>query len=92
MTDEEAKINEKIKRLNRVSGQIEGIKKMVADNRGNTEILMQLRAVRAAVKGMEISLLTDLLRDKALRMTSISAPKRTEQVEEMVTLMRRYGE
>ena len=72
--------------------KVEGIKKMVEDGRGNTEVLTQLRAVRAAVKGMEIALLTDLLRDKASRMTGVSAQKRGEQIEEMVTLMRRYGE
>ena len=92
MSNEKIGIIEKIKRLNRIAGQVEGIKKMVEDERGNTEVLTQLRAVRAAVKGMEIALLTDLLRDKALRMTGVSAQKRDEQIEEMVTLMRRYGE
>ena len=92
MSNEKIGIIDKIKRLNRIAGQVEGIKKMVEDERGNTEVLTQLRAVRAAVKGMEIALLTDLLRDKALRMTGVSAQKRDEQIEEMVTLMRRYGE
>ena len=92
MSNEKIGIIDKIKRLNRIAGQGEGIKKMVEDERGNTEVLTQLRAVRAAVKGMEIALLTDLLRDKASRMTGVSAQKRGEQIEEMVTLMRRYGE
>ena len=52
-------------RLNRISGQIEGIKKMISDKRETTEVLTQLRAVRAAVKGMETALLTDLLDGKA---------------------------
>ena len=92
MSNEKIGIIDKIKRLNRIAGQVEGIKKMVEDERCNTEVLKQLRADRAAVKGMEIALLTDLLRDKALRMTGVSAQKRGEQIEEMVTLMRRYGE
>ena len=58
MSNEKIGIIDKIKRLNRIAGQVEGIKKMVEDERGNTEVLTQLRAVRAAVKGMEIALLT----------------------------------
>ena len=75
-------------RLNRISGQIEGIKKMISDKRETTEVLTQLRAVRAAVKGMETALLTDLLYDKAKK---LSAARRDEQIEELVALLRRYG-
>lgn len=75
-------------RLNRISGQIEGIKKMISDKRETTEVLTQLRAVRSAVKGMEKALLTDLLYGKAKQ---LSAARRDEQIEELVTLLRRYG-
>lgn len=92
MSNEKIGTIDKIKRLNRIAGQVEGIKKMVEDERGNTEVLTQLRAVRAAVKGLETALLTELLRDKVMRMTGVSAQKRAEQVDEAVTLMRRYGE
>ena len=80
---------EKLTRLNRISGQIEGIKKMVSDKRDTVDILTQLRAVRAAVKGMESALLVDLLHAKAKR---LSDAKRGEQIEELITLLRRYGE
>lgn len=80
---------EQLTRLNRVSGQIEGIKKMISDKRETTEILTQLRAVRAAVKGMETALLTDLLHNKAKK---LSSAKREEQIDELLTLLRRYGE
>lgn len=75
-------------RLNRISGQIEGIKKMISDKRETTDVLTQLRAVRAAVKGMETALLTDLLHGKAKK---LSAARRDEQIEELVALLRRYG-
>ncbi len=39
-----------IKRLNRIAGQIEGVKKMVDEGRYCPEILSQLRAVRSAVE------------------------------------------
>lgn len=44
-------------RLNRVSGQIEGIKRMVAEQRPVPETLTQLRAVRAAVRSVEADML-----------------------------------
>jgi DNA-binding FrmR family transcriptional regulator len=43
--------------LNRIAGQIEGIKKMVDEGRYCPEILSQLRAVRSAVKGIETEIL-----------------------------------
>ena len=43
--------------LNRVSGQIEGIKKMIETGRYCPEILTQLRAIRAAIKSIELRIL-----------------------------------
>lgn len=70
-----------IKRLNRIAGQIEGVKKMVEEDRYCPEILSQLRAVRSAVKGIETEILRRHLSlcvasamqggDKASRMKSI---------------------
>ena len=46
-----------IKRLNRISGQVEGVKKMIEEHRYCPEILSQLRAIRSAVKGIETEIL-----------------------------------
>ena len=48
---------ENMPRLNRISGQIEGIKKMIEEGRYCTDIISQLRAVRAAVKAVESNIL-----------------------------------
>lgn len=48
---------ENIPRLNRISGQIEGIKKMIEDGRYCPDIICQLRAVRSAVKAVETNIL-----------------------------------
>ena len=48
---------ENMPRLNRISGQIEGIKKMIEEGRYCPEIISQLRAVRAAVKAVESNIL-----------------------------------
>jgi len=46
-----------VARLNRVAGQIEGVKQMIAEKRYCPEIIAQLRAVQAATKAIESELL-----------------------------------
>lgn len=46
-----------LQRLRRISGQIDGIKKMIEDKRYCTDILTQTKAVRAALKALEVSIL-----------------------------------
>lgn len=46
-----------IARLNRILGQIEGIKKMIEDKRYCVDILTQTKAVGSAIKGLEASIL-----------------------------------
>ena len=46
-----------ISRLNRISGQIEGIKKMIEEERYCVDILMQIKAARAAIKTVELNVL-----------------------------------
>ena len=45
------------KRLNRVVGQVEGIKKMLEDQRKLDDVLMQCKAVHSALKSVEQRLL-----------------------------------
>lgn len=49
--------DKQLSHLNRVSGQIEGIKKMIEEGRYCPEILTQLRAIRSAIKGIELRIL-----------------------------------
>ena len=46
-----------IGKINRVIGQLEGIKKMIEDNRYCVEILQQLKAARGATKNVELNIL-----------------------------------
>ncbi|MBY0315372.1 MAG: metal-sensitive transcriptional regulator [Bdellovibrionales bacterium] len=46
-----------IARLNRILGQVEGIKKMIEDKRYCVDILTQTKAVGSAIKGLEASIL-----------------------------------
>lgn len=41
-----------VQRLNRIEGQVKGIKKMVEDGRPCVEVLMQLASTQEALRGM----------------------------------------
>ena len=44
-------------KLNRISGQVEGVRKMIADHRYCPDILIQLRAIRSAIRTVEANIL-----------------------------------
>lgn len=46
-----------IKRLNRIVGQLEGIKKMIQEKRYCTDILTQTKAATSALKSLEATIL-----------------------------------
>lgn len=48
-----------LKRLNRLEGQVRGIARMVEENRYCVDILTQIAAVRAALKGVEKLVIDD---------------------------------
>ncbi len=80
-------------RINRIAGQVSGVKKMIEEQRYCPEILTQLRAIRAAIKGLEASILerhlghclTDSLK-------SGNEADIKERVEELKTLFKKYDD
>lgn len=82
-----------IKRLNRIAGQIEGVKKMVEEGRFCPEILAQLRAVRSAVKGIETEILRRHLSScVASAMQSGDKASRMKSIEEITRLFSKFEE
>jgi DNA-binding FrmR family transcriptional regulator len=82
-----------IKRLNRIAGQIEGVKKMVEEGRYCPEILSQLRAVRSAVKGIETEILRRHLSScVASAMQSGDKASRAKSIEEVTRLFSKFDE
>lgn len=55
--EQNPKHGDQLVKLNRVSGQIEGIKTMINEQRYCVDILNQLKAARAAIKSIEINIL-----------------------------------
>lgn len=50
-----------IPKLNRISGQVDGIKRMIEEGRYCPDILIQLRAVRSALRSIEANILEEHL-------------------------------
>lgn len=48
---------QELPRLNRVIGQLEGVKKMIEEQRYCPDILIQLRAARSAIRAVESNIL-----------------------------------
>lgn len=46
-----------LSRLNRIAGQVEGVKKMINERRYCPDIITQLRAIRAAITAVEVNIL-----------------------------------
>ena len=47
----------KLKRINRIQGQLDGIKRMISDNIYCPEILIQTKAVSSALRSLETTML-----------------------------------
>ena len=82
---------EQLPRLNRIAGQIEGIKKMIKERRYCPDILTQLHAVRSAVRNLEIQIIdthmshcvTEVFQQK-------DKDKQTQKIEEIRKLIKRF--
>lgn len=78
-------------RLNRISGQIDGVRKMIDKQRYCADILTQLRAVRAAVKSVEANILEVYLGScVADALQSGDAHARQTKIAEVTELFKRY--
>lgn len=80
-------------KLNRIAGQIEGIKRMVEEHRYCPDILTQLRAVRAALKTVEANVLETHLRHcVAEAMAHGSKKQKDDKIAELKDLFKRFDE
>lgn len=79
-----------IKRLNRIIGQLEGIKRMIDDKRYCPDILIQTRAAKSAIKSLEASILGKHL-DHCVKATFTSKNKSAtkEKIEEIIKIFKK---
>ena len=80
-------------RLNRISGQVAGVKKMIEEHRHCPEILTQLRAIRSAIRGLEANILERHLGHCIT--DSLTAGDKNDinkKVEELKSLFKKYDD
>ena len=75
-----------IPRLNRAIGQLEGIKKMIEEQRYCPDIIVQLKAVRSAIKHVESNILKTHLEECVTKSFSDSEIAK-EKIMEIKTLL-----
>ncbi len=79
-------------RLNRIVGQIEGIKKMIQFERYCPDILTQLHAARAALRNLEIQILDNHLSHCVLEaFDTKDQVQKKQKVEEIRIIMKRIN-
>lgn len=80
-------------RLNRISGQIDGVKKMIEDGRYCPDIITQLKAIRSALKSVEANMLERHLAGCVTNaIKSGSKKEQAEKINEIKELFKRYEE
>ncbi len=81
---------ENMPRLNRISGQLEGVKKMIEEGRYCPDILIQLKAIRSAIRAVESNILSKHLQHCVAG--SFSETERDAKIKELKTLFDRFEE
>ncbi|OGC22222.1 hypothetical protein A2291_01350 [candidate division WOR-1 bacterium RIFOXYB2_FULL_42_35] len=77
-----------LKRLNRISGQVAGLKRMVAEPRYCVDILTQIAAVRAALSSVGSCILKDHL--ESCVSEAIKKGKGKKHIEELIDVFQKF--
>ena len=78
-----------ISRLNRISGQLAGIKKMIEGQRYCPDILRQLRAARSAIRSLENNILeTHLTNCVVDAFSSTNKQEKNKKIAELTELFK----
>lgn len=78
-----------LKRLKRIKGQVDGVERMIVDYRYCPEIVMQIKAIRSALLGLETAVIEGHLRSCVKAAIASGDPKVAEQkITEIVGLIR----
>ncbi len=80
-----------LKKLNRIAGQVEGIKKMIEEHRYCVDILTQMRAARAALRAVEANILETHLKT-CVTESFISGKDRDAKIGEIKDLFKRFDQ
>ncbi|HPI39415.1 MAG TPA: metal-sensitive transcriptional regulator [Pseudobdellovibrionaceae bacterium] len=83
---------DELARLRRIKGQVEGVENMIIDGRYCPDILLQVKAVVAALKSVELTILERHIRHCLSSAVLSGNKKETDRkIEEIITLLSRKG-
>lgn len=78
-----------LKRLNRIKGQVEGIGRMIQDQRYCPEIVHQIKAIRYALKSLEASIIEGHMKHCVMQaVASKDVFVAQEKIEEIILLLK----
>ncbi len=81
-----------LSRVNRISGQMEGIKRMIEERRYCPDILTQLRAIRSAINSLEANILeTHLDSCVTEAFNAGNEEEKQQKINELKELYRRFN-
>ena len=78
-----------LKRLNRISGQVDGVARMISEDRYCIDILTQLAAIRSALDALGLKLLHD--HAQGCLQDAIRSGKGTDAIEELMQVVKRFA-
>lgn len=77
-------------RLNRIYGQVSGVKKMISEKKNAVDVIIQLKAVRAAIKALEAELLEEYLQSSATNLSSLNLATKSKKIAELKKIFLRF--
>ncbi|MDZ7789869.1 MAG: metal-sensitive transcriptional regulator [Xanthomonadales bacterium] len=83
---------DQLRRLNRARGQVDGVAKMINEDRYCVDILTQLRAARSALRAVEDGVLrTHVQHCIQDELAQGHTEKPNERIDELIDVLTRYG-
>ena len=81
---------EHLGKLNRVSGQVEALKRMIKEEKYCVDIMTQVRAARSALKSIELAVLETHMKSCIDKACCQDAGVRDEKINEIIKLLKKY--
>ncbi len=81
---------EHLGKLNRVSGQVEAVKRMIDEEKYCVDIMTQIRAARSALKAIELAVLETHMKSCLNKASCCDASEQSDKIEEIVALLKKY--
>ena len=81
---------EHLGKLNRVSGQVEAVKRMIDERRYCVDIITQVRAARSALKAVELAILETHMKSCLDQACCQSEEGQGKKIEEIIALLKKY--